>query len=100
MPKDAWGKVVIAYEPVWAIGTGVTATTQQAQDAHAVVRRLLCDSVSSEVASSVRIIYGGSVKASNAPELARMPDVDGFLVGGASLTSEFASICMSGASKM
>eukprot|EP01122_Echinamoeba_exundans_P013536 TRINITY_DN5923_c0_g1_i1.p1 TRINITY_DN5923_c0_g1~~TRINITY_DN5923_c0_g1_i1.p1 ORF type:complete len:257 (+),score=80.96 TRINITY_DN5923_c0_g1_i1:35-805(+) len=82
--KD-WSKVVIAYEPVWAIGTGKVATTQQAQDAHAFVRKWLSAHVSAEVSATTRIIYGGSVKGDNCGELAKCPDVDGFLVGGASL---------------
>ena len=83
---------VVAYEPVWAIGTGRTASAQQAQEAHAFVRRLVA-SKDSGVAQGLRILYGGSVKASNAAELFAMPDVDGGLVGGASLVAdEFAAI--------
>lgn len=87
-----WARVAIAYEPVWAIGTGETATPAQAQEVHAAIRKWLADHVSSPVAAAVRIMYGGSVKASNAPELAQCPDIDGFLVGGASLKPEFADI--------
>jgi triosephosphate isomerase len=76
---------VIAYEPVWAIGTGVTATTDQAQEAHAFVRSLVARKFSDPVAKKVRIQYGGSVKPSNAAELMACPDIDGALVGGASL---------------
>uniref|UniRef100_A0A0W0EY07 Triosephosphate isomerase n=1 Tax=Moniliophthora roreri TaxID=221103 RepID=A0A0W0EY07_MONRR len=83
---------VIAYEPVWAIGTGKVATPQQAQEAHADIRTFLLNTVSSTVASSTRIIYGGSVSAANCKELAALPDVDGFLVGGASLKPEFVQI--------
>jgi len=83
-----WSKVVIAYEPVWAIGTGKVATPQQAQEAHYQIREWLRSNVSDQVASSTRIIYGGSVKPDNANELAKCPDVDGFLVGGASLVAE------------
>ncbi|GJE92382.1 triosephosphate isomerase [Phanerochaete sordida] len=91
--KDAdWAKVVIAYEPVWAIGTGKVATSAQAQQAHADIRAFLAQSVSPAVAESTRIIYGGSVTAANCRELATQPDVDGFLVGGASLKPEFVDI--------
>ena len=84
---------VIAYEPVWAIGTGKTATPAQAQEVHAYIRKLLTDAYSDEVASQVRIQYGGSVKPENAVELMAQPDVDGALVGGASLQAEsFAEI--------
>jgi len=91
--KDAdWSKVVIAYEPVWAIGTGKVATSAQAQEAHADVRSYLAKAVSPAVANEIQILYGGSVTASNCKELARQQDVDGFLVGGASLKPEFADI--------
>ena len=84
---------VIAYEPVWAIGTGKTATPAQAQKVHSFIRKLLADTYSDEVASQVRIQYGGSVKPENATELMAQPDVDGALVGGASLQAEsFAEI--------
>ncbi|XP_067832961.1 triosephosphate isomerase B-like [Heptranchias perlo] len=89
--KD-WAKVVLAYEPVWAIGTGKTATPQQAQEVHEKLRKWLKDNVSEAVASSVRIIYGGSVTGATCKELAGMCDVDGFLVGGASLKPEFVDI--------
>ncbi len=78
---------VVAYEPVWAIGTGKTATTQQAQDAHDFIRRRIA-AKDSKVAEQLPILYGGSVKAANAAELFAMPDVDGGLVGGASLVAE------------
>lgn len=85
--------IVIAYEPVWAIGTGLTATPQQAQDTHAFLRKhLSTTSASQKGADEVRIIYGGSVKASNCKELGACSDVDGFLVGGASLKPEFVDI--------
>lgn len=87
-----WNKIVIAYEPVWAIGTGEVATPQQAQDTHAALRGWLSENVSAEVAQKVRIAYGGSVKGSNSLELAKQPDVDGFLVGGASLNADFIEI--------
>ncbi|KAF3630160.1 Triosephosphate isomerase, cytosolic [Capsicum baccatum] len=89
--KD-WTNVVIAYEPVWAIGTGKVATPAQAQEVHAELRKWLQANVSAEVAASTRIIYGGSVSGANCKELAGQPDVDGFLVGGASLKPEFIDI--------
>lgn len=91
---DDWTKVVIAYEPVWAIGTGVVATPDQAQEAHAFVRSWLTEKIGKETAESVRILYGGSVNDANCEELAKQEDVDGFLVGGASLKGEsFVKIC-------
>lgn len=87
-----WSSVVIAYEPVWAIGTGKVATPEQAQEVHAALRAWLSDNVSSDVAASTRIIYGGSVKPKNAKELGRQPDIDGFLVGGASLKPDFDQV--------
>lgn len=87
-----WANVVIAYEPVWAIGTGKVATPEQAQEVHCELRKWLAANVSPEVASSTRIIYGGSVNGANCKELAAKPDVDGFLVGGASLKPEFIDI--------
>lgn len=84
--------MVVAYEPVWAIGTGKTATPQQAQDVHKALRGWFASKVSPKVAESVRIQYGGSVTAANAKELASQPDIDGFLVGGASLKPDFVSI--------
>jgi len=87
-----WGRVVIAYEPVWAIGTGKVATPQQAQDTHAYVRKWVSENVGQAVADGVRILYGGSVSASNCVELSKNPDVDGFLVGGASLKPDFVKI--------
>ncbi len=86
-------KVVIAYEPVWAIGTGKTASSQQAQDMHAVIRQHIASKYSQTVADEISILYGGSVKADNAKELFACADVDGGLVGGASLKSrEFTEI--------
>lgn len=79
---------VIAYEPVWAIGTGVTATSQQAQEAHAFVRSLIADLHGADIASRIRIQYGGSVKPGNAAELMACPDIDGALIGGASLEAQ------------
>ncbi|KAI0746691.1 triose phosphate isomerase [Daedaleopsis nitida] len=91
--KEAdWSKIVIAYEPVWAIGTGKVATSAQAQEAHADIRSFLASAVSPSVAESTRIIYGGSVNAGNCKELGAQKDVDGFLVGGASLKPEFIEI--------
>jgi len=87
-----WSTVVIAYEPVWAIGTGKTASPQQAQEVHAALRKWLTDNVSPAVSESTRIIYGGSVTAANSKDLAKEHDIDGFLVGGASLKAEFLSI--------
>ncbi|XP_028170842.1 triosephosphate isomerase [Ostrinia furnacalis] len=87
-----WDKVVLAYEPVWAIGTGKTASPQQAQDVHAALRNWLSSNVSADVAGAVRIQYGGSVTGATAKELAACPDIDGFLVGGASLKPEFVDI--------
>ncbi|KAG6531013.1 triosephosphate isomerase, cytosolic [Zingiber officinale] len=87
-----WTNVVLAYEPVWAIGTGKVATPAQAQEVHSELRKWLQINVSVEVAESTRIIYGGSVTGSNCKELAAQPDVDGFLVGGASLKPEFVDI--------
>jgi triosephosphate isomerase len=84
---DAVKKVVIAYEPIWAIGTGVTATSDQAQEMHKVLRDHLASKYGQEVADEVSILYGGSVKADNAVELFAQPDIDGGLVGGASLDS-------------
>jgi glyceraldehyde 3-phosphate dehydrogenase len=87
-----WSKVVVAYEPVWAIGTGKTASPAQAQEVHARLRSWLHSNVSPAVAAATRIIYGGSVTGSTAKELAGQTDIDGFLVGGASLKPEFIDI--------
>ncbi|GLH06540.1 Triosephosphate isomerase [Gryllus bimaculatus] len=89
---EYWDKIVLAYEPVWAIGTGKTATPEQAQDVHKKLRKWLNDNVCPDVAKSVRIIYGGSVNEKNCRELAKKEDIDGFLVGGASLKPEFLKI--------
>jgi len=89
---EDWSKVVVAYEPVWAIGTGVVASPQQAQEAHADVRAWLAKNVSAEAAAETRILYGGSVTDKNAAELIGAPDIDGFLVGGASLKDAFIDI--------
>jgi triosephosphate isomerase len=92
LPADAVGSLTVAYEPVWAIGTGKTATTAQAQEVHAAIRALLRE-LAGAAADQVRIQYGGSVKPDNAAELMSQPDVDGALVGGASLKADdFAKI--------
>jgi len=85
LDAQALGRLVIAYEPVWAIGTGMTATPDQAQDTHAFIRGLLKSMAGEAVAGAVRIQYGGSVKPANAKELFGRPDIDGGLIGGASL---------------
>eukprot|EP00518_Triparma_eleuthera_P017536 CAMPEP_0197544876 /NCGR_PEP_ID=MMETSP1320-20131121/143_1 /TAXON_ID=91990 /ORGANISM="Bolidomonas sp., Strain RCC2347" /LENGTH=608 /DNA_ID=CAMNT_0043104325 /DNA_START=37 /DNA_END=1863 /DNA_ORIENTATION=+ len=90
-PED-WKKVVIAYEPIWAIGTGLTATPEQAQETHADLRKYLGEIAGAEVAENTRILYGGSASGATAPGLSEKPDIDGFLVGGASLKPEFADI--------
>ena len=89
--KD-WDNIVIAYEPVWAIGTGKVATPDQAEETHAAIRAFMASSVSPAVAEKVRIIYGGSVNAKNCDNLISKEDIDGFLVGGASLKPEFVQI--------
>lgn len=92
----AFGQATIAYEPVWAIGTGNTATPEQAQEVHALIRSSLA-ARDAKIAAAIRLLYGGSVKASNAAALFHMPDIDGGLVGGASLQAqEFAAICRAG----
>ncbi|XP_024398301.1 triosephosphate isomerase, chloroplastic isoform X1 [Physcomitrium patens] len=89
-----WSNIVVAYEPVWAIGTGKVASPQQAQEVHAAIRQWLKEKISPEVSSKTRIIYGGSVNGANSAELATQEDIDGFLVGGAALKGlEFATIC-------
>jgi triosephosphate isomerase len=86
-------RIIIAYEPVWAIGTGRTATPEQAQEMHAFIRRILRAQHSAETADKLRILYGGSVKPDNIASLMAQPDIDGALVGGASLKAEsFAQI--------
>jgi triosephosphate isomerase len=90
--------VTIAYEPVWAIGTGLTATPQQAQEVHALIRKLIGEMYDSQLAEEIRILYGGSVKPSNAAELMAQEDIDGLLVGGASLNADdFVSIIQAAA---
>lgn len=85
LSAEDFSKIVIAYEPVWAIGTGKTATAAQAQEMHAFIRKAIADKYGKEVADNTSILYGGSCKASNAKELFANPDVDGGLIGGASL---------------
>jgi len=93
IPKVSdWSKMVIAYEPVWAIGTGVVATPLQAQDTHFQIRTMLRDVCGTQVADAVRILYGGSVSPGNCQALGELPDVDGFLVGGASCKPDFTKI--------
>jgi len=90
--KADWENVVIAYEPIWAIGTGLVATPDQAQDTHADLRQYLGEIAGADVAEKTRILYGGSASGKTAPGLSSKPDIDGFLVGGASLKPEFADI--------
>jgi triosephosphate isomerase len=93
LPADKIKNLIIAYEPIWAIGTGKTATTEQAQEMHAYLRSVLADQYGPGIANDISILYGGSVKAGNAKELFSCPDVDGGLVGGASLlASDFIEI--------
>jgi triosephosphate isomerase len=89
---EHWATVAVAYEPVWAIGTGVVASPDQVQEVHGKIRLWLQTEVSADAANATRIIYGGSVKGGNCEELIQLPDVDGFLVGGAALTADFVSI--------
>lgn len=87
-----WSKVVLAYEPVWAIGTGKVATPEQAEEVHSAIRKWLAESVSKKVSDETRILYGGSVSPDNCKDLAKKSNVDGFLVGGASLKPSFLDI--------
>lgn len=94
--KDEIRNFVIAYEPIWAIGTGKTATSEQAQEMHAHIRKVIMEKYDNEIAQSISILYGGSVKSNNAKEIFGKPDVDGGLVGGASLNAgEFTEIIQS-----
>ena len=88
LSAEEFGKIVLAYEPVWAIGTGKTATSAQAEEIHAYIRSVVAAKYGQQVADDTTILYGGSCKASNAPELFAQPDVDGGLIGGASLKAE------------
>ena len=93
LSEDDMSKVVIAYEPVWAIGTGVTATSDQAQEMHAYIRSLFADKYGSDIAQNLSILYGGSCKPSNAEDIFSKSDVDGGLIGGASLNAnDFSQI--------
>ena len=85
LSAEDFGKIILAYEPVWAIGTGKTATADQAEDMHAFIRSVIAEKYGKEVADNTSILYGGSCKPSNAAELFAKPDVDGGLIGGASL---------------
>lgn len=85
---DAWSKIVLAYEPVWAIGTGETASSDQAQEMHAFIRQLLTDKYGADLAAEISVLYGGSCKPANADEIFSKEDVDGGLIGGASLKAE------------
>ncbi|MCD6201464.1 MAG: triose-phosphate isomerase [Bacteroidales bacterium] len=88
LSEEEFGKIIIAYEPVWAIGTGVTATPEQAQEMHAYIRSLVNKRYGKQIAEDITILYGGSCKPSNAGELFSNPDVDGGLIGGASLKAD------------
>lgn len=93
LSADEFKKIVLAYEPVWAIGTGLTATTEQAQDMHRFIRSLIEKKYSASVSSEISILYGGSCNGKNAAELFACPDVDGGLIGGAALKAdEFVQI--------
>ena len=88
LPTEAWQHIVLAYEPVWAIGTGETATPEQAQEIHHFIRKTITDKYGKEVADKVSILYGGSVKPDNAKEIFAKEDVDGGLIGGAALKAD------------
>jgi len=96
LEAEDWSNIVIAYEPIWAIGTGVTASPDQAQEIHAHIRKLLADTYNNDLAEATSILYGGSVKPANAKELFSKKDIDGGLVGGASLkANDFEQIIKS-----
>ena len=88
LSAEDFGKIVLAYEPVWAIGTGKTATADQAQEIHAFIRKTIADKYGAEVAENTSILYSGSCKPTNAKELFAKPDVDGGLIGGAALKAD------------
>tara|TARA_R110002049_G_scaffold161915_5_gene327518 strand:- start:1164 stop:1913 length:750 start_codon:yes stop_codon:yes gene_type:complete len=88
LDASAWSKIVLAYEPVWAIGTGETASPEQAQEMHAFIRKTIANQYNAEIAASVSILYGGSVKPANAKEIFSKADVDGGLIGGAALNAD------------
>jgi triosephosphate isomerase len=93
LDKDAWSEIILAYEPVWAIGTGETASPEQAQEMHSFIRETVRHTYGSEIADTVSILYGGSVKPDNAKEIFSKEDVDGGLIGGAALKADdFAAI--------
>jgi triosephosphate isomerase len=93
LTADEFNKIVIAYEPIWAIGTGVTASTEQAQDMLAFIRSIIAEKFGQEIAENTSILYGGSCNAKNAAELFSQPDIDGGLIGGASLkVADFKAI--------
>ena len=93
LPVSAWSQIVLAYEPVWAIGTGETASAEQAQEMHAFIRKTIAEAYDQHTADGVSILYGGSVKPANAVEIFSKPDVDGGLIGGAALVAaDFAAI--------
>ncbi|HIE44836.1 MAG TPA: triose-phosphate isomerase, partial [Flavobacteriaceae bacterium] len=93
LDESAWKNIILAYEPVWAIGTGMTASPEQAQEMHAFIRNLVKENYDKIIANNVSILYGGSVKPTNAKEIFDNPDVDGGLIGGAALKPDmFASI--------
>jgi len=88
LPAEAWQHIVLAYEPVWAIGTGETASPEEAQEMHAFIRKTITEAYDTSIANEVSILYGGSVKPSNAQEIFSKPDVDGGLIGGAALVAD------------
>jgi len=94
--KEEWANISIAYEPVWAIGTGLTATPEMAQETHASIRKWVADNVCPKIADAVRIQYGGSMKGANASSLLSQPDIDGGLIGGASLKAGDFFDCING----
>ena len=96
LSTKSWSKIILAYEPVWAIGTGETASPTQAQEMHAFIRNLIAKEVNEQVSNDVSILYGGSVKPANAQEIFSKPDVDGGLIGGAALqANDFFAIIQS-----
>lgn len=88
LDASAWSRIILAYEPVWAIGTGETASPEQAQEMHAFIRKTITEAYDATIANKVSILYGGSVKPANAEEIFSKPDVDGGLIGGASLVAD------------
>lgn len=92
LTESDWAKIAVAYEPVWAIGTGLTATPEMAQETHKNIRDWIAENVSPEIAAATRIQYGGSMKGANAEALLAQPDIDGGLIGGASLLADFFNV--------